>query len=402
MGAGQKQLMNHPPTSELNGTEPEERLLTLDFAASTIANFFYSMGSQATVAVLPLYVIALGGSVADAGLVAGSLAVVALAFRPLVGYLVDAWRSRPLVMAGTFCFGLASLIYMVAGNVIVILAGRVLHGFGLSAYSTAANVYLARIAPPSRRGEAIGYFTAAQGLGLILGPATGFALLDWRGFSTLFIAVATSAGLATLASLLARERYTPGQAARPRWNYRTGIIAPEALREGWISLCMGLAFGPVNAFIALYAKERGMEQPGLYFAAQALALIVARVIAGKAADTMGRVHVLIPGLLLMAISLLGLTIAYSLPQFLLAAALFGLGFGMAQPATMAMLVDNMPLARRGIAISTFFIGFDVGIAASSIAFGLLANAFGFTSVWVASAIAALSGLVALIPRKQGG
>src|SRR5512137_2943664 len=138
----------------------EDRLFTSDFVFTTLANFANAFGMQMLVATLPVYVIRLGGSQVDAGLVSGAVAFTALLFRPLVGWLTDAWRRRPMVLIGTACYGLASVVYLLAGSIPFLVLGRFVHGFGLSCYTTAANAYVADIAPFRRRGEAMGLFSA--------------------------------------------------------------------------------------------------------------------------------------------------------------------------------------------------------------------------------------------------
>ena len=67
-----------------------------DFLFANVANFFVSLGQQMLIATLPVYIISLGGTPAQAGLVTGAAAVTALLARPVAGYLVDAWRRRPV------------------------------------------------------------------------------------------------------------------------------------------------------------------------------------------------------------------------------------------------------------------------------------------------------------------
>ena len=54
---------------------------------------------------------------------------------------------------------------------------RALHGFGLSNYTTGASTFMADIAPPRRRAEAMGLSAVSHDLGGIIGPAVGFWLL---------------------------------------------------------------------------------------------------------------------------------------------------------------------------------------------------------------------------------
>src|SRR5512139_3331826 len=65
----------------------KERLFTLDFIFATLANFANSFGQQMVNATLPVYVISIGGTQVEAGLVSGALTFTALFFRPYIGWL---------------------------------------------------------------------------------------------------------------------------------------------------------------------------------------------------------------------------------------------------------------------------------------------------------------------------
>src|SRR4051812_31407589 len=165
-----------------------DRVFTRDFAFATVANLFTSLGQQMLLATLPVYVISMGGSRTDAGLITGGAAITALLVRPFSGWLSDAWRRRPVVLLGCVFYVVASIIYLIAGSVPMLGLGRVAHGFALSNYTTGANTYIADIAPPRRRAEAIGFFAATADIGMITGPAVGFFIAFSLGFRELFLA----------------------------------------------------------------------------------------------------------------------------------------------------------------------------------------------------------------------
>jgi len=347
-------------------------------------------------ATLPLYVIQLGGTPADAGIVSGALAFTAMLLRPFVGYVADAWRRRPLVLVGTACYGLASIVYLFSSTVGMLVAGRVVHGFGLSNYTTAANAYLADIAPPKRRAEAMGWYAVAMDVGLVVGPAVGFFVAQSIGFRNLFYFSAGLAFTAFAVSTLARERRLRPAGPRHAWTLRTGIVALDALPVAWTAFCLGMGFGPVAAFLSIYATSRGVGNPGLYFTMQAVALLCTRSFAGKLADRRGRGYVMTPGLCLAGLALILLPFAYDLPHFLLSAALWGVGFGAAQPATMALLVDRVPLSQRGQAMSTYFLGFDAGISLGSIGLGFVGQAIGLSLMWPIAGLVVVLGMLGLL------
>lgn len=393
----------HDPTPPGSPEIPaaRDRLFARDFVLAALANFSNSFGMQMLVATMPVYVISLGGSQTDAGMVSGALALTALLFRPLMGWLTDAWRRRPLILIGTSCYGFASVIYFLTGSIPLLLVGRFVHGFGLSCYTTASNAYIADIAPRTRRGEAVGLFAAAQAMGLIIGPAIGFLLIDTIGFHRLFYFSGGLAFAAFFISLFTRERRAPGDAAHARWSLRTGLVSVRALPVAWMALCMGMGFGAVSAFIAIFARTRGFPNPGFYFMIQALALIVCRIAAGRLSDRYNRVVTIVPGLVLGAAALALLPLAHGTALFVLSASLFGFGFGSAQPATMALLIDRVGPAERGLAVSTYYAGFDAGVATGSFLLGAVSQRLGFGVMWPLAAFCILLGLAGFLPSGRG-
>ena len=386
-------------SNDLPWSDPDT-LITRDFVFSVLANFANSFGMQMLVATLPVYVISMGGSQTDAGLVSGSLAFAALFFRPFVGWLTDAWRRRPLVLIGTSCYGFASVIYMLAGSIPFLLSGRLVHGFGLSCYTTASNAYVADIAPLRRRAEAVGFFTAAQAVGLIIGPVAGFAIIGAIGFHSLFYFSAGLAFTAFLLSLFAREQRKPSEIQPRPWSLRTGIVTVDALPMAWMALCMGMGFGAISAFISIFAQSRGLRNPGFYFMVQAVALLISRVFAGRLADRHGRAATIAPGFILAALALALLPLARGLPYFAVSASLFGFGFGAAQPATMALLIDRVQPEQRGLATGTYYTGFDAGVTLGSILLGVVSQLWGFNVMWPISAACTLLGLAGFLINRR--
>jgi len=379
-----------------------DRLFTTAFVLVVTANLFNAFGAYISTALLPVYVVSLGGSEFLAGLISGMLAFTALIMRPFVGWLADAWRRRPMVLIGTGCYTMANLIYAFAASWPLLLLGRFIHGFGLSNYSTASSAFLADISPPRRRAEAMGYYSVAMDMGLLGGPALAFFLVKFLGLERMFFLTASLACMAFLISIPVREHRPPRTGPWPRWQLKTGIVSKRALAPAWMAFCMGMGIGPILSFLAIFALQRGIGNPGLYFTIQAVGLIFSRTFSGRLSDRRGRMAVIIPGLCLIAVGLLMLPSAHTLVQLMLSAACLGLGLGSSQPATMALTVDLVSPDERGMAVSTYFIGFDSGIAMGSLALGAVATRYGFGTAWIAAASFVLLGLLATarVPQRH--
>jgi MFS family permease len=377
-----------------------DRLFTTAFILVVSANFANSLGAQMASAILPVYVVSLGRTEFHAGLVTGMLAFTALLLRPFVGWLVDAWRRRPMVLIGTGCYTVANLMYAVFGSLPLLLASRVIHGFGLSNYSTASGAFLADIAPPRRRAEAMGFYSVAMDVGLLGGPALAFFLVQYTGLQNIFFLTAALACVAFLISVPVREHRAPRVGPAPPWQLKTGIVARPAVAAAWMAFCLGMGVGPITAFIAIFARARGIDNPGLYFTIQAVALMLSRTFSGRLSDRRGRVFVIVPGLISIAVGLLMLPFTHNLLELMLSSAFIGIGFGSCQPATMALAVDQVSPDQRGMAVSTYFIGFDAGISTGSFAIGAVAAAFGFNIAWIVAAGCVLLGLPGILRRSK--
>jgi MFS family permease len=306
-----------------------------------------------------------------------------------------------MVLIGTGGYALGNLMYGLGRTLPLLMFGRVLHGFGLSNYSTASSAFLTDIAPPSRRAEAMGYYAIMMDIGLLGGPALAFFLARYFRLQHLFFLTAALACIAFIISIPVREHRPRPAGPAPRWRFKTGIIAKPALPAAWVAFCMGMGVGPIISFIALFARQQGIENPGLFFTMQAVALMLSRTFSGRLSDRRGRAFVIVPGLICMAIGLLVLPFAHTLPLLMLSAAFLGMGFGCSQPATMALTVDYVSANNRGMAVSTYFLGFDSGISLGSIILGAIVTAFGYRAMWIVSAGCVLLGLLGVVRKTQG-
>jgi len=123
---------------------------------------------------------------------------------------------------------------------------------------------------------------------------------------------------------------------------------------------------------------------------------------GRLSDRRGRVAVAAPGLLLTFVALLVLSQAGSMTMLLVVAVLYGAGVGAAQPTLMAMTVDRAQPQERGAAMGTFTTAMDLGIGIGSVVWGVVAQAFGFSTMYVAASLLGLVGVAALLAGSARG
>jgi len=97
--------------------------------------------------------------------------------------LSDLFGRRSIYTLSLVIFGLGSLLVSVSHNIMFLLIGRAIQGFGSSGIFPVASATVGDVFPQEKRGRALGLIGAVFGLAFILGPfIAGFMLMyfDWN------------------------------------------------------------------------------------------------------------------------------------------------------------------------------------------------------------------------------
>lgn len=375
--------------AELQKKEP---LWTRDFILISIASLFITLGFQMLLPVLPVFSAKLGGSDAWAGLVVGIFTISAVLMRPIAGRILDRYGRRGIFILGLIVFLLCVVAYNWTPTILVLLILRFIHGFGWGASSTASSTIASDIIPKSRLGEGMGYFGLTSTLAMAVAPALGLELLSGYGFNTVFY---ISAGVVLISIFIALpiKYHKPDASPKPD---KAGIFERSAILPAIVIFFITMTYGAIVSFIALYAGQKQIENIGLFFTIYAVALLISRPYFGRLTDRKGTSFAVLPGIICVILSMSLIYLANSLIAFLIAGFVYGIGFGAIQPALQAMSVSKVNHSRRGAANATFFLGFDLGIGAGAILWGIIAENFGYQIIYLLSIIPAIIGALLYI------
>ena len=377
-----------------------ERIFSRSFSLAILANLFSFTSMYLLLATLPLYVLAIGGTVSDAGIVLACFTLTAVVVRPLIGRLSDRRSKKAIMLAGAVILAASSLLYEPAHSVPLLMAVRVFHGIGWAAFGTAASALAADLAPASRRGEAMGYFGVGMNVAMAIGPALGVFLVGRTGYGALFLTamVLSAAAALTTVGIADPGRKADRTAVQRGWR---SFILPSALFPSAVLFTNALTYASVVALLPLFADEAELGNPGLFFTVFSVVVLVLRGPLGRLSDRRGRVVVVAPGLVFTFVALLVLSQAESMAALLVVAVLYAIGVGAAQPTLMAMTVDRAKPQERGAAMGTFTTAMDLGIGVGSIVWGMTAEALGFQTMYVAASLMGLVGVAVLLGGTVG-
>ena len=368
----------------------KEKIWTRDFIFICMANFFIFAGFQMTLPTLPLFVNELGGSDQLIGFVVGIFTLSALLIRPWSGHVLESLGRRIIFLIGLIVFVISVGSYAFTGSLILLFLMRVVQGLGWGMSTTAVGTIATDLIPQKRRGEGMGYFGLAGNLAMAFGPALGLFLIALSGFQTMFL-IAASAGLLSFI-IAAFIRYKPANKTpieKKKWD----IFEKTALMPSILLFFITMVFGGIATFLPLYAEKLGIDGIEWYFVVFAVSLMLVRAFAGRIYDRKGHKAIFLPGAFLILLAMVDLTLLANQFMLILAAVLFGIGFGSVQPALQAWAVNEAPLHRKGMANATFFSFFDLGVGLGAMFFGLIASTFGYADIYLTAGISVIISMV---------
>jgi MFS family permease len=267
---------------------------------------------------------------------------------------------------------------------------RVLQGFGFALFYTSSTTFIANISPEAHRGQSLSYFFLAFNISFALAPSFGMFLINQFNFNLLFL-ICTALSLCSLFLSTRLKTRGPNPSETPRTEDHSFLIR-KALPPAILAFFTHIIWGALTAFFPLYAIEHGMSNPGLFFAAFAIMLILGRTFGGWILDLYSREKVIMPCLLAYIIATLILAFSKTTPMFILAAIIWSAGNAFAFPAFVAHTID-LAGASRGPALGTFTALSDLGVGLGAVIMGVVLRLTNFQTMFL---FLALTGVINFI------
>lgn len=369
------------------------RLWNLYYINTLIVNFIINLASIILINILPLYAMSLGGNNIIAGLLMTLFTLSAFLFRPVFGKMLDTKGRRVVLVLGLCLFAATTILLLLTDSILLLLPLRFVQGIGLSAYSTALATVLSDIVPMDRLSEGVGYFGISSTISMAIAPPLGLYLYSHYSFKlTYVISFLIMISSVIFALLINYERKrTTGEAVKRSYSKTSNYVKKQSFFEKTsIRPCIVMFFtvtanSAVFSFMPIFAKERSIDNIGLFFTVYAVSMIVSRLVTGRIADRYGFYKAYLPSIILTFLLFITLTFAYSLPMVLLAAVFYGVGYGTLQPIMNAIIIKLCPPERRGLANATYYASLDMSFCIGSLVWGTASQLADFTVVFLACA-----------------
>jgi DHA2 family multidrug resistance protein len=351
------------PVSPSDRSAYSEQVSPFTVLAIAIASAFMAIlaASSANVA-LPAIGDALGLKVTVLHWIVTAYMIAFMVAIPAAGWLADRRGARPVMLGSLGLFGIGSLICALAPTSEMLIAGRIVQGFGASAIMPVSMILVTAAFPPERRGRALGIWLVGAVVGPIVGPTVGGLLVEYATwhwvfgmnvplaalvlayaamklpakaerdtsskFDALGFGLLAGGGIASVVALaeLRGESLPPavhvaigvaGVVLLALFGWRqmhaeNPLFPREVLQDGKIRAALTLTvvrsvamFGPIFLLPVMLQEVMGYgaKDTGLLIAVGAIAVGVCSPVAGRAIDKMGPRKPAMVGVVLLAISM---------------------------------------------------------------------------------------------------
>lgn len=369
------------------GGRATARVLAPLFAAGFLAYGYNNIFMTLT----PTYAVALGGSLAEAGLQNSVYLAVAVVLRFAFGPLADRWGTKPVMAVGLAAFVAGGALFLFAGAFWQVVAVRCVQSVGLAAFWSSATATVSSVAPPDSRGWWLGFYRLVTSVSLLVGPPMAFQLVEAVGFASCFgvmtVCAAVALGCVAVLGKAVVEtptsaRGAPGPIERPkrpaprRGEGSVGAAVLAVVVGGTFAAAVG--YGLLFSFAGTAAAAMGAPlNAGWYFSLVGVGGLAANPVAGLLADRLGPRRLFGAHLLFVAAGLALFPLAAHLPAAFVASGLVvGYGYAGAMVCAQAEAALRVPADRRATVLALQQNAIDLGIAAAAAGFGLAFTALG--------------------------
>ncbi len=351
-----------------------KRMLNTNLYWFLLAMILANIAGQMAYSLLSIYLVEMGATVSQVGLVFTVASLVPMALQILGGWLSDTIGRLRAIALGSAIASFGYLLFFVSPSWQWVMLGLCVEYVSNSFVGPSFGAYIAEQSSESERGRVFGLTRGIYMIVAVVGPALagflayrfGFRLMLLVAFLLYVSATSVRVWMATA------EQFAPLKTAeKPTLSgLKTQLAAMFALLFAgglltwiWVTDAVGdTSMNLIGQLYPIYLSDVGrlnVEQIGLLNSAWGVATILSSFLAGWLTDKCSERAVIVGSFAVEALGLVILLQARSPAAFLVAMFVFGLAAGSLMPAYDSLISKAVPEDRRGLAFGLF--GTSLGI-----------------------------------------
>jgi MFS transporter, DHA1 family, tetracycline resistance protein len=304
--------------------------------------FIDLIGFGMIIPILPLYAQRFQATELQIGFLLASYSFMQFLASPVLGWFSDRYGRKPVLLCSLIGSATGYILMADATSLKMLFLARILAGVAGASVGT-ASAYIADITPPENRSKRMGLIGAAFGIGFVLGPAIGGLLSQWSVVAPFWFAASLSIINAVLMWIVLPEPDKYAARQQGRVNFKETFEKAGSWRLGTITITYFIAIAGFAIVTVIYPqvghRRFDLNQSQISFIFVMVGLIGAAIQGGgigRLVKRFGDLNLAIIGFAVMAISMMLMPLAGSVPLFLLFTVGLAVGNSLSQPTMNAI------------------------------------------------------------------
>ena len=384
----------------------------------SLAGFLFNLVGYVTQPVFTLYVLGLGATVLQIGIILSIQTFSVVVFRFPLTLVAQRIGYKRMILIGFFVRFSSAILYFLAPNYLWLYIIPLFEAIATGSFFQLIVSMVSNMAPREKQGDALGRSMTLMLMGMFLGPIITSVLVTVVNFRQLFLLTAPLSIIGAFLFLLTlrgmydshsvQEQQSPAE--RPRTLSSLRILAKD--RSVFILSVIRTAYFISNnmftALFAIYAVQELKFSPSmiaLLFSIQGFITTFIQLPAGRIADSVGRRSVLLFTFSFIILDYVGMAIARDFVSLLVLFAVFGACWGTRAVVEWSLLTSMVPRETKTIAVSYLENYSYIGGALGSFLAGVTAGTVTFSTIFLIAALVNIPAIPFIYsmgrPKREG-
>mgnify|MGYP001073392958 CR=1 FL=1 len=373
------------------------------------------MSSLIIYPTLPLYILDIGGTKLELGLILSVSSITVVLMRIPLGILSDrlgGWNFLSLSLIGQ---SVSSFLYIVVPDTGWLYPLRAIHAVAAAVFHPVLISFTSGLVRREQRGRILSIYLTTPAASMMVGPAVNSFLVERGGYVATFVVAGFLSFGGFLVSVLTRrarffeQAYVPllGAERSSRSESIVSLLKNLVLSRRVATISIARAsfsttdgiFGAIFAILVVQSLSLPVYMVGLFFAVKGLANTLVRWPVGIFADRVGGKRPALVAFVATAVAFAVLSEAQPIWLIAVTMVMIGLAWG-TRAVTEWVLVANLPGGSTTIGTAYLSTMFDIGEAVGALLAGVLMTALPLPSIFKIAAMIVAVGVVPLAMTRM--
>jgi MFS family permease len=376
------------------------------------ASFFYWLAFELIQPTLPLYVLEIGATRLELGLILSISSIALISTRIPFGLISGRLGRWNLMMFSLAVNSISGFLYLLSVSPEWLYPVRTLHGVGMATYSPMAMSVSLDLGGKLRRGKTVGLYMTVMSACSMIGPVINSLLIERGGFFLVFLAAAFFPLMGFLLCLFGRVTHSIEEKSRSTSekkslfqdtsnvlsSLRNLLISRPMIAVSISRISYSITYAILLALFSVYIVQNLFILPfmvGLFFAFRGLAETFSRWPSGMLCDRIGMKKPTLFAYVSTALAFIILSKGSAVELIVSVMLIIGAGHAIRNVGEVFLLGDLCERGETAVAMSYMSTIYDIGRVIGAILAGFFAAYLPLPWIFQLSALILLIGITPL-------